>query len=103
MSGSGAPTWRAYDLPHPEPVAEWLTYEEMLRFEELGFYIERTPVSLSSEVAGELDRRRAIQVRRERYRVARKKARARESSSKVDGRRRVAGADQTKQGTGAQR
>lgn len=33
-------TWRVYDLPHPDPVAENLTYEEMTRFEQLGFHVE---------------------------------------------------------------
>lgn len=35
-----ARTWRAYDLPHPDPVAEGLTHDEMLRFKALGFWVE---------------------------------------------------------------
>lgn len=49
--------WRVYDLPHPVPVAENLTYEEMNRFEQLGFHVEPMSVSTpSSPVDGGFDR-----------------------------------------------
>lgn len=80
------PTWIAFDLPDPKPVAANLSYEEMRRFEELGFHIER-PAGSSPEDYDliRLEEKRLQAVRTQRFRQAREKARARASrrNSKV--------------------
>lgn len=40
--------YKAYDLPCPDPVAEQMTYQEAIRFEDLGFLVLPQHVSLDT-------------------------------------------------------